>query len=84
MIEMVFWFVSFVHQNISSIPPLSRVFRTAAGAPAAKGILRIKTENYRLWMKFAQFTVLICKKLFVSNKSPLRGHVVTDISRELC
>ena len=34
---------------------------------AVKGILRIKTDDYRFWMKFAQFTVLICKKLFVGS-----------------
>ena len=36
---------------------------------AVKGILRIKTEDYRFWMKFAQFTVVICKKLFVRARS---------------
>ena len=36
---------------------------------ALKGILRIKTKDYRFWMKFVQFTVLICKKLFAQAES---------------
>ena len=36
---------------------------------AVKGILRKKTEDHRFWMKIAQFTVLICKKLFVRARS---------------
>ena len=39
------------------------------GADCSERYFKNKDEDYRFWMKFAQFTVLICKKLSVRARS---------------